>query len=145
MTTVGSDEVEEEILQEWSPPSTSGRATSAMCRTWPSLWWWRSAWAGYGVKFEALLVPDDVHVVLHLEPCRPPRARPTAAPWRGPDGRLWSLTTRLRLPPNYERHNLPQRLGAVAVPVIRPMLSRYVVVPLASVVAVPVMRPMLSR
>ena len=39
----------------------------------------------------------------------------------------------------------PQRLGAVAVPVVRPPASRNVVVPLLSLVAVPVVRPDPSR
>ena len=38
-----------------------------------------------------------------------------------------------------------QRLGAVAVPVVRPLASRNVVVPLLSRVAVPVVRPEPSR
>ena len=38
-----------------------------------------------------------------------------------------------------------QRLGAVAVPVVRPPASRNVVVPLLSRVAVPVVRPEPSR
>ena len=39
----------------------------------------------------------------------------------------------------------PQRLGAVAVPVVRPPASRNVVVPLLSRVAVPLVRPEPSR
>jgi hypothetical protein len=38
-----------------------------------------------------------------------------------------------------------QRLGAEAVPVVRPLASRNVVVPLLSLVAVPVVRPVPSR
>src|SRR6266704_978017 len=40
---------------------------------------------------------------------------------------------------------MDQRLGDEAVPVVRPVPSRNVVVPLLSVVAVPVVRPLASR